>query len=359
MKIAFLLPTLLYGRDGIADYTARLAGEVEKSGHQTQLVPLGRNNWLSTGTTLRENVREAERRIREFAPDVISWQFDGRIFHPQSIFPKSLVPRFSSLTSKVHLMAHETWEGDEQGARLRRRIKGVAQKHSFQGALQVINPDIAHTTNELYLRHLSRSRIPAGILPLFSNIPLNPLIKPRDDYDGDTWEFVLFGGFRDHWDPSNFISGLKDFCKRIVIHHFGRHSSPSVIHSLRDACRGWATFIEHGLQTDEEVSQILMNSHFAISTYNLLLLNKSSVYATFVEHGLPVIVPRLDGAGTSGGETPEIPTGTILIQKPSGILYKQKRLPTKDTLKSTTERFLWDLDCFPKTGVFDICTKTI
>lgn len=343
MKLAFLLPTLEFGRDGIADYTARLAEQCEDQGHETQLIPLGRNNWITHPRRLKERLAEARVKLNDFSPDCLSWQFDGRIFHPLAIFPKVVVPDFSAIPRKVHLMVHETWEGDEPHARLRRRLKGMAQKRSFQQALPVIAPQVTHTTNTIYLEHLRSCGLTAELLPLFSNCPIALGAASRTDYDGDVWEFVLFGGFRDYWDPAGFILRLKECGRRVVVHHVGRHSSPKIIQSLREACQGWAEFIEHGLQSFQEVSKILLNCHFAISTYDLMLLRKSGVYAAFLDHGLPVIVPRPDGTNAASDHPLDIPEGVILAYDSLESLNGCQRLPIRDGAKATATRFLQEL----------------
>lgn len=339
MKIAFLLPTLDFGWDGIADYTSRLAEQCRAQGHETRLIALGRNNWLTRPLEMRRMLDKAKAEIVDFCPECLSWQFDGRIFHPLSIFPKWVIPDFSSFTKTIHLMAHETWEGDEPDARLRRRIKGMAQKLSFQGALRTLDPEIAHTTNPIYLDHLRSAKISASVLPLFSSVPVSQAVDARNDYDGGTWEFVLFGSFRDHWDPSEFISRLRESNRKIVVHHVGRHHSPEIMKSLRKACIGWAEFIEHGIQQDTSVSEILLNCHFAISTYTLQLLNKSSVFATFSDHGLPVIVPRQTHEMNNGASA-TVPQGVIFPDRHLSCLVGAQRLPVRDSLKITANHFL-------------------
>jgi hypothetical protein len=344
MKIAFLVPTLDFGRDGIADYTFRLAEQCRTLGHKTQLLAVGRNNWLTNPRKLKHRLAKVQQQIIDFSPDVISWQFDGRMFHPQAVFPRWVIPDWSKLCKKVHLMAHETWEGDEVGARLRRRLKGVIQKYSFQQVLELVAPDIVHTSNSVYLEHFQGVGISARVLPLFSSFPVALDSSTRTAYDASVWEFVFFGGFRDHWNPSEFILSLKGIDREIIIHHVGMHNSPEILNSLRDACKGWAEFIEHGVQSDRRVSEILLRCHFGVSIYNLLLLEKSSVYATFLDHGLPVIVPRLDLAATSKGFVADTPAAVILPQGLLGRLENQRSMAVRDSLETTTKQFLQDLN---------------
>lgn len=342
MKVLFLLPTLDFGRDGIADYTDRLASQCEFAGHQTRLVALGRNNWMNGARALKAAIKNAKREIHDFSPDVLSWQFDGRIFHPQSIFPPSVVPRFSRCGGKIHLMAHETWEGDEEGAKIKRRIKGHLQRRSVIRAMKLIDPDIVHTSNDLYANHLKECGLQPSILPLFSNVPVTASVEAETDY-GKHWQFVFFGNFRDQWNPAPFLEILRSCGHPVRIHHVGRNSQPEVLKLLRNSCRGWTEFIEHGPLPEEDISHLLLRCHFAVSSYNLLHLRKSGIYAAFSDHGLPVIAPREDAAKTRSGFSPPMPEGVIALSDLPEALYRSKRFPLKDTLKVSSSRFLKEI----------------
>lgn len=345
MKILFLLPTIDFGRDGIADYTSRLADYCRKENNEVELVPLGRNDWIKKPRALAKTLEQATSRIRGFSPDAISWQFDPRIFHPRAVVPAGIVPDFSRFAKRVQLMAHETWEGDEEGASVKRRLKGALQRHGVLAALRKIHPHITHASSPLYLHHLDQAHVPSKLLPLFSSVPvIGSDSDARQDYGADTLSMVIFGGFRDHWEQRELLGKLRDSGRNWIFHHVGRNSEHEKLVEFRKACSGWSEFIEHGEQTPTQISKLFLNCHFAISTYNLLHLQKSSIYATFVDHGLPVIVPRRDAthARIPGFRTP-VPEGVILLDDLPEAIQAGKRLPVGDSLPQRGAQFLRDI----------------
>lgn len=344
MKILFLLPTLDFGRDGIADYTKRLSDFCRDQGNEVELAALGRNNWGADKRKLAANLEEARSKIIGFRPDVISWQFDPRIFHPRALVPPWIIPDFSRLTKRVQLMAHETWEGDEEGASFKRRVKGAIQRRSVLSALGKIRPDVAHASSPLYLHHLKESGVRSKLLPLFSSVPVikGSASIPRD-YTGDL-HLVLFGGFRDQCDLTEMLGILRRTKRHLTFHHVGRNAEPERLKDFRNHCEGWAQVVSHGERNPYEVSELFLKCHFAISTYNLLHLQKSSVYATFVDHGLPVILPRRDRMTVrNGGHQPEPPANLILPDDLYEAIFQDHQLTVGDSLPTIANQFLRDV----------------
>lgn len=340
MRIAFIGPTLRYGEDGIADYMQRLAGACANLGHDTHIIATGRNNWLKRPKETLIALDRAITNTQDFAPDVVSFQFDGRIFHPKAIYLPYFLDRFRDLTPRRHLMVHESWEGDEPDARFRRKIKGLAQKYSFKHSLDKIAPEIIHASNPLYINHLKQLGESPIRLPLFSNIPVSENFI-QYDYSGKL-DFVIFGDFRDQWDPSNFLLKLQEIKRPMHFHHIGQQRAPWIIESMKEACEGWASFTSHGKATIEQVSRLLLSSHFAISTYDGLNLPKSGVFAAYQDHGLSVIVPR---AKSRAEIPPEIESDTIITSNEiEKIQNQRKRLNPQDTLMRVATQFLDDIN---------------
>jgi hypothetical protein len=342
VKIAFLLPTLQFGRDGIADYTQKIASWSVGQGHETRIIPLGRNDWLRDRNGLTQRMADAQSQIVAFAPDVVSWQFDSQIFHPQAIFPSWVVPRFHTGQAIIHLMAHETWSSGEKNPRLRRRLKGIMQRRSVLKGLKIIKPDLCHTSNELYAHHLRSCNLKSTILPLPSAISALEPIRLETNYLAPVLKLVFFGGFHDNWDPRPFLMSLRKTSGKFEIHHVGMIKSG--LEFLQEGCRDWADLIQHGEASEYNVSKILMNAHFGVSSYNLSHLRKSSIYAAFIEHGLPVLSPRQDFHQTVnyGPLAPNL----ILWSPPFPSLREFHRFPLVDTLRQTGNQFLNDINNF-------------
>ncbi len=293
MRIAFVSPTLEAGVDGIADYTKLLADYLEKQGETCEIfavkqwkLPMERQRYLAHLSHLKQG-------ITSFRPDVISWQYDGNQFSPRRIFPWNDIPDLHDICPRVHMMIHETWEGNYHGDPLAKKIKGFFQRQSFKGAIGRMRPDLIHTSIDLYRSMLRGQGIQAKLLPMFSNILLNPLGTPQLCYRTEIWNLVFFGGVYPFSRFEDLIEKLEKLDRRCVFHHVGHLRDSSNWDHFKSLIANRHEWIEHGRCTDQEVSIILSSCHFGISTMPLVLLGKSTVYCAFREHGLPIIDIRL------------------------------------------------------------------
>ena len=102
MRIAFICGSIEPGRDGVGDYTRRLAAECIRQGHECRMVSLrdrgkyGSEMQECEGVQIaclrcpasmagEERIRQAREFLDAFQPDCISLQFVPYAFHPKGI----------------------------------------------------------------------------------------------------------------------------------------------------------------------------------------------------------------------------------------------------------------------------------
>jgi glycosyltransferase involved in cell wall biosynthesis len=350
MRIALICPSLNCGHDGIADHCWRLRNFCLARNHEVVLFGVFTNQVVRMNQTICEPMHDIESVLQDFSPNVISWHVDGRIFgkHWLRILlqgsPSLLNIKNETLTQ---VMVHETWNGTYIGAPLKRWIRGLCNRRVLQRWLQFIQPQIIHTSNTLYAWQLRRLGFQAAILPMFSNIAVRSDLPPRNDYNSDPWNFAMFGPLYPEWNAPEFLDRLAKLGKQIVIHHIGRSSSAERLHScLKEKKYSFANLIEHGGLPENEVSKLLLDCHFGISTYARSLINKSSTYAAMVDHGLPVIVSRNDIRFAGFNQPPE---NILSLEDIPEKLLTAKRNPIRNSLEIYGDIYLKALESLRQT----------
>lgn len=289
MKIAFITSTLEIGKDGIADYTNRLSGYCRDHGVECKTFPFGKWNIRSQHKPYAAFVRQLEAELEDYKPDILSWQDDGNLFSPRRIYPQSVVPDFSRISSQIQVTVHETWEGTNLDSPITKRIKGFLQRRSLSGFLRTVKPSLVHTTIGLYQSHLQELGATALLLPMISNIPRHEGLAALLNHNTADWNFVFFGGVYGPFRENEFMEKLFETGRNIVFHHVGRISDKTIWQAFQARFSESARFIEHGQLSDIELSRLLQSCNFGVSTVPAILIGKSTVYQAFREHGLPVI----------------------------------------------------------------------
>jgi hypothetical protein len=318
MRLLFLCSSLEPSRDGVGDYTRRLAEECVKLGHTCALVALNDSyvsapaETIETGglNTLRippqgDWTVAADFRER-FAPDWISLQLVAYGLHPRGmLFQATSALRRVTGPARLHLMLHELWVGNEKRPTLRHRVTGSLQKRSLRRMLEALRPVFVSTTNPFYAALLKSIGVDAAILPLFGNILIaahEPLPEAVAAYHrpGKTWLGVFFGALYGEWKPEPFLGRLKRAAEKagrsVVLAQMG-HPGAEGSKIWQELEREYAAsfrFLRLGPQQPEAVSAILRAADFGIATSPWVLIGKSGSAAVMLDHGLPVIVTRDD-----------------------------------------------------------------
>jgi hypothetical protein len=305
MKVMFLCASTAAGRDGVGDYTLRLASATEALGHSAQVVAL-----VEDGGPARINSR-----IQEWNPDWVSLQLVPWGLHPRGLMGDWVLPvRHLREGRRLHIMAHEIWLGVKPRLILRHRILGWLQKRSWKQALAVWQPDAFHVSNLIYQLALQSAGWKPRILPLFGNIPIHP--------SSDEWANRVRGCFPQsvnkvplilfpfNWPATFEIGGVLRQLDRLArlqgtplrllqIGQIGSGQSVWQRVALHANRRGWAT-ASMGPCPGELISQALQMTNLMVSPYHWQLAGKSGSVLAAWEHGVPVLCagtqPEADNA---------------------------------------------------------------
>lgn len=325
MNILFICGSLEAGRDGVGDYTRRLADECAAQGHGCTVMALNDPQVDRATDVTPDNVRlirlpasepwpdrltRATRYLQRIAPDWVSWQLVAYGLHPRGFLPAALLQRAPELRGpKCHVMLHELWLGLEVGSSLRARAVGWLQRRGVLCLLNQLAPDYIHTSQAAYQHALKRQGIAADVLGLFGNVPIaeisentaSPLLPwlPAAPARARANPLVAltFGTLHPQWRPAATVDWFIATARRlgrppalIAVGRAGSHA-PAILGAFRQ--RGIHVGVTGELETPV-VSSLLRAADFGIAAHPWQLIGKSGATAAMLEHGLPVLVPRDD-----------------------------------------------------------------
>lgn len=250
--------------------------------------------------------------VAKISPDWISLQYSPYSFGSQGL-PWRLSQYLASVKGNFrwHIMFHELWIGEEPGYTSIQKVLGVLQRLIVKKMNSRIRP-ICHTSNGVYRSRLESLGIKSTILPIFSNIPLvngkmrrkvllGELKKEHGLDVQDCWIFVIFGGIHAEWSPEPLLSKLvslmqKAGTKASVFITLGKSGSHS--HLLTEALQKYGSngiyYLQKGEMPARMISEYLQSCDYGITTSPLHLLGKSGSVAALKEHGIPIIVTRIN-----------------------------------------------------------------
>ncbi|GHV58593.1 hypothetical protein FACS1894182_11320 [Bacteroidia bacterium] len=148
MKILFLCGSLEPGRDGVGDYTRRLAAEIIRQRHNASIIALNDRHCdtiirteqesdetlipvlrIPDGLSDKERYHMAGDYIQSFNPEWLSLQYVPYSFQKKGL-PFGLGKRLAIIGQerKWHIMFHELWIRIDKGAPSKHRIIGTPQK---------------------------------------------------------------------------------------------------------------------------------------------------------------------------------------------------------------------------------------
>ena len=319
MRIIFLCGSLEPGRDGVGDYTRRLALEMIRHGHQVAAIAL--NDWHLKNEFLGEQIAEenylqilrlpsnwpseqrfarAKEWIDSFNPEWLSLQFVNFAFNIRGLhFGLGNWLAMLGKGRKWHIMFHELWVGMALEAPKKHILWGKIQRKLIKSLILKLKPSLIHTQSHLYLAQLARLGFKAEYLPLFSNIPkVNSLtqnsgLQPKTETDSNSQiSFLVFGSIHP-------MSPVEQFAREAVEYAQKNRSKVSFTFIGRSGYElaHWVSVLQSenlniellGEQTPERISQVLSSASIGISTSSLGYIEKSGTVVAMLEHGLPVI----------------------------------------------------------------------
>ncbi|SEA98860.1 glycosyltransferase [Pedobacter hartonius] len=378
MRLVFLCGSLEPGRDGVGDYTRKLAGGLIAQGHSASVIAINDKYIQETDAALQHDHGKgvevlripasmdwkakallAETYIKKNNPDWISLQYVSYAYQPKGM-PLHMVQAFAGLLGKYRLqiMFHELWLGEKKNAALKARIYGFLQKKIVRSMLKKGKPQVIQTSIPLYQKILSNHGIKAGVLPIFSNI--SDLKLPYDTYAGeipewlvkDREDFVIgcnFGSFyQESWDLTSLLVPFAAACKKIgkrpLIYSIGKISAGEKEWKELAAVYPEITFLTVGACSQEMISYWLTYfTDFGIITTPAFIAGKSGSFMAFKAHGLYCFCKENDLEFDFGVQEIGFDKSLILIRSEADF-YIPKRNSTTNQLDDTMKLFINSLN---------------
>ena len=237
-RVAILCATAQPGNDGVGDYAARVASDLEGRGIAVCLIalrdryvagPEPQRELLAGIDTLRlpETAADGQRAewlsaaVQALQPDCLYLQVVCWGFAPRGI----LLPMPAQLAGvlkqyPVVLNAHELWLGLERGASLKHRVWGSLQRSALLRFFTAFRPARVVTSTPDYAAVLARYGWPSVLLPIASNIAVSaeaaqevwsPIAACLPDGSGSRSDYlvaVTFATVVPEWKPSAALAWL-------------------------------------------------------------------------------------------------------------------------------------------------------
>jgi hypothetical protein len=381
VRIVFITGSLELNKDGVGDYTRRLAAESAHQGESCRLLALADRHVTTPVTGCDETGIEmlrlpftmpwperlhAATQFLEAAPaDWVSLQFVPYSFQRWGVAAK-LVRALPELVgrSRLHVMFHEIWI--DGGTSPRRRLVSAAQRRTVL-ALASYPRALMHTSNGTYQHALAQQGVPVGTLPLFGSVPVGgrdaaAWLAPLLDGVGcdalsaaparrrDWWLFALFGTLHPVWPPQPLLDHLQAAAaaagKRVALVSAGRLGAGESVWTDMSATYGSRIpMLRVGEQPAQRISELLNSVDFGIATTPLALIGKSGTVAAMFDHGLPVVVNR-DDCRWPAPKTADTRETALVIQMGQDLaarLRNARRRPAAWSLPSVARQWRGDL----------------
>jgi hypothetical protein len=352
MRIVFLCSSLAPGRDGVGDYTRRLAGECVRQGHSSVILALNDSHIQEAAFESQEmegtsisvlrlpGMIELDNRaimacewVEDLKADWLSLQYVCYGYHPKGLSWRwnHIFAQLGSRFRHRHLMFHELWIGENRHPPLRQRLIGMPQRWIVCAMHRRFRPKVVTTSMRLYQRRLAHRGITANLLPLFGNIPM----AQRDDEHiarllcakGSRFaqmpratflNGVVFGPVQLEFHVDQLIRWLMELrtqvAKPLLLNMVGRinKASARLAEQVGTLAPDAIEVVMLGEQSEKTISQALQFADFGINTHFPENLGKSGTLAAMREHGLPVVVAvgELDPTVLENGPSPVLQFST-------------------------------------------------
>lgn len=368
IRLLFICGSLEPGKDGVGDYTRRLAVTLKIIGHDVSIVAAndrfvdktGDENQDDNGTTIKvlriaDFEQELKRRqlitswVNAFNPTWISLQFVIFSFHKKGLpFHLSNLLFDSTKGRMVHLMFHELWVVRDFSISVKLWLLGTVQKEIIKRLIKRLKPSVIHTQTYLYQEYLQRIGASVRYLPLFSNIPVIQNLEYSCKYynlgKAKKITFVVFGTIHANSMFKEFAREARIFSQKrnvyVSLLLVGR--SGPVLGKWISICKSEGLDISVvGEKSVLCISNLLLESTIGLTTTPYALAEKSGSVAAMLEHGLPVLCIA----------QPWLPKGIKKLKEISGItqyifgdlhdyLQTNKVIPVKNRVLNVAQELL-------------------
>lgn len=316
MAIAFLCGSLEPGRDGVGDYTRRLAGELKRQGHHITVIALNDKYSnetfedtqevdglylsvlrITAGWSSAKRFSYAKEWLKHFDPDWLSLQFVPYSFHAKGL-PIFLASQLKQLSFKgqLHIMFHETWVGAASNESLKLKLLSFLQKVCIKRMVSSLQPSLIHTHLPSYRSRLKSFGLKAESLPLFSNI--ETLVNTEHVPETHVFRIGFFSQIGEGREMTAFLtrllkqSALNEQQPELLLIG-GREASMCEFRNKLETLEELRGRVKYtGFLSSKELSATLESCNLGISPVPRHGLGKSGSVAAFIAHGVPVAAPN-------------------------------------------------------------------
>jgi glycosyltransferase involved in cell wall biosynthesis len=315
MKVIFICGCLEPGKDGVGDYTRRLAGELVRQGDEVSIVAL-KDHFVSEceeGLQFQEGVHipvlrcgkeesvvnliiKAKEWIEKRDPDWLSLQYGLFSFQDKGL-PWLLGRRLKILGKrrKWQIMFHELWIGVNPKNKLKTFILSRIQKLIIRDLLSVLQPRLIHTNIPLHKIKLEAFHLKVRNLPLFSNIKTALVSEQQEDQR--VFRIGFFSQAALDEPIVQFLGSLNCQAHSLnlqleVILIGGKEEKMKMIGRRIEDLSGYLGRVKcKGHLPSDELSKALRSCSIGITPVPVEALGKSGSVAAFLGHGVPVAAP--------------------------------------------------------------------
>jgi hypothetical protein len=336
LNLVFLCGSLEPGKDGVGDYTRRLASHLIQQGSRASIIAIndrhvascrGQHGSIALESQECDGLSVPVLRLASYLswrkrlgliqgildiqnPQWISLQYVPHAYSRKGI-PFRLPYHLKQVkySSRWHVMFHELWGAKETQPLLVRRAVTGAQRRIVAALNRTLPISVAHTSTDHWRNLLECEDVESTILPLISNIPVaiknnstrESLLATLDIFEPDSKALIItfFGTIRFDWSSMGLVDRVHELLKQSPWTHAVFVSIGSAGEAGEIIWRGMESrasnhchFLKLGKLPPEQISQILQLSDVGVAMNYLEHVGKSGSVAAMIQHGLPVILPE-------------------------------------------------------------------
>ena len=361
MKISFLCGCLEPGKDGVGDYSRRLANELHIKGHQVSLMGIN-DRFLEEGKELEEvqglvlayrvkgpitrsqNRKLIEKKIEELDPEWLSLQFVPFAFQKKGL-PLFLASHLKKICGgrKWHVMFHELWVGMSTTESLKQKMYGFAQKHIIKQLVDRLVPSKIHTQSHLYEKYLMQMGYIPAYLPLFSNIEVIEKSFGQVRHGGEI-NIAVFGSLHSGAKLEEFIEWLRsEEIKDFKFYFLGQNGSEGT-KWLEVFRKNKVKYKQDGWLSEKQISKGLARCSFGITSTPYFLVEKSGTVAAMLEHNLKVVCIGRDWT----------PRGIRINSSDDSVFRWSNHLRIRDIYRNKNMKSVYDVSDVAQRLVLDL-----
>ena len=382
MRILFICGSIDPGKNGVGDYTRKLAYGFSDRGVATGILAINEkecegvvsltiptNNQqpisalrLSSKRSWKIRRTDAKSFVKDFQPDIVSLQFVPFSFQNKGL--PLFLPRWLKGLGEHplhwHVMFHELWVADSKAHSIREYAMRELQKLIIENLLKKLDCHLVHTSNPYYRGMLRRIGFEAQVVPIFSNLPKgNKRVVGSIINRSAKVVAVFFGHLQPNNKTSEKISQLagmikKQLNKKMEIVHIGNNRNPNT-QALLQEITDETGIVTHsvGFLDADSAADFIAGADIGLSSYYPNLIQKSGSISSLLYNGLPVIL--LSGNPTQPIERSNEVLALENINDISGFMQQKKEFCSKyspdNTINILLQTFTTATNGLSKTSV--------